>query len=395
MPAQGKGTSTGLDMIGKLWPKNLHRARVGLVAHPASINRKLVHARDVLNESKQLRVAALFGPQHGIHGQTQDNMIEWESFRDTATGLPVYSLYGKVRKPTPGMLDGIDALVIDLQDVGSRYYTFIWTLELCMQACYENGKAVVVLDRPNPLGGRQTEGPVLDPAFSSFVGMRPLTVRHGMTIGEIGRYLKEASYPSLDYHVLVMREWKRTLWFDQTGLPWVMPSPNMPTLDTALVYPGMCLLEGTNLSEGRGTTRPFEIFGAPFIHPGTIVQVLDDFGLPGVLFRPLSFEPTFQKHAGRLCGGAQIHVTNREKFRPFKTGVAVLKAIHDTYPRDFAWKKPPYEYEETKLPIDILAGRDRLRRDIDAGSDLDAMENWWNKESQQFEKIRKKHLIYK
>ena len=366
------------------------------MVHPASVNRKLEHAVDLCLRSKKFRLTTLFGPQHGILGQTQDNMIEWEGFRDPATGLPVYSLYGQHAKPAPEMLADIDVLVVDLQDVGSRYYTFIWTLELCMQACHEAGKSVIVLDRPNPIGGRHDRrARCSKPEYASFVGLRPLPVRHGMTIGEIGLYLCAAFYPGLDYRVVAMQGWKRSMWFDQTGLPWVMPSPNMPTLDTALVYPGMCLLEGTNLSEGRGTTRPFEIFGAPFIHAETIVQVLKEFKLPGVVFRPLSFQPTFQKHANTLCDGAQIHVTDREKFKPFKTGVAILKAIHNTYPRDFAWKQPPYEYEEIKLPIDILAGTDRLRKDIESWKDLDEMEKWWKEETRAFEKIRKKYLIYK
>lgn len=395
MPPKSRSVFTGLDRIESLWPRDLKAARVGLVAHPASISGRLEHAKDVLRRSKKIRLTALFGPQHGIHGQTQDNMVEWEGFRDPDTGLPVYSLYGKTRKPRSEMLADIDALAIDLQDVGSRYYTFIWTLDLCMQACAETGKAVVVLDRPNPVGGRVTEGPVLDPEYASFVGLRPLPVRHGMTIGEIGLYLRDRFYPGLDFTVVPMEGWKRTKWFDGTGLPWVLPSPNMPTLETALVYPGMCLLEGTGISEGRGTTRPFEIFGAPFIHPETLLKMLREFKLPGVAFRPLHFQPTFQKHAGTVCGGAQIHVIDRERFKPFKTGVAILKAIHNTYPREFAWKQPPYEYEEVKLPIDILAGTDRLRKDIEAWAELKDMEAWWKEEARAFEKVRKKYLIYK
>ncbi len=394
MPTQPKRVLTGLDLIEKRWPKDLLRARVGLVVHPASVNSRMEHAVTVCMRSKKFKLAALFGPQHGILGQTQDNMVEWEGFRDPATGLPVYSLYGKARKPRPEMLSNIDALVIDLQDVGSRYYTFIWTMELCMQACREAGKTIVVLDRPNPLAGHLTEGPVLNPEYASFVGLRPLPVRHGMTIGEISAYLRDSFHPGLDLYVIKMQGWKRKLWFDQTRLPWVMPSPNMPTLDTALVYPGMCLFEATNISEGRGTTRPFELFGAPFIHPDTIVTALNKFKLPGVLFRPISFQPAFQKHAGLLCGGAQIHVVDREKFQPFKAGVAILKAMHDTYRRDFTWKQPPYEYEEVKLPIDILAGTDRLRKDIESGKSLDKMEKWWKEETKSFEKIRKKHLLY-
>ncbi len=389
-----EGVKTGLDLIEKDWPKDLRGSRVGLLLHPASVNSRLEHASGLFARSKQFELRSFFGPQHGIRGETQDNMIEWEGFRDPATGLPVYSLYGKTRKPRPEMIKDIDVLIVDLQDVGSRYYTFIWTLDLCMQACHEAGKPLIVLDRPNPIAGRSVEGPVLDPAYASFVGLRPLPVRHGMTVGEVGLYLCSSFYHGLDFRVVAMKGWKRPMWFDGTGLPWVMPSPNMPTADTALVYPGMCLLEGTNLSEGRGTTRPFEIFGAPFIHAETLVKALEEFRLPGVAFRPLSFLPTFQKHANVLCGGAQIHVTDRERFKPFKTGVAILKAIHNTWPRDFAWKQPPYEYEEHLLPIDILAGTDRLRRDIESWKDLDAMEAWWKEETKAFEKIRKHYLIY-
>jgi uncharacterized protein YbbC (DUF1343 family) len=395
MPTRKKGVLTGLDQMEGLWPRDLKGCRAGLVVHPASVNQGLSHAVPLCARSKQFRLTTLFGPQHGIMGQTQDNMIEWEGFRDPATGLPVYSLYGETRKPRPEMLENLDTLVIDLQDVGSRYYTFIWTLDLCMQACHEAGKTMVVLDRPNPINGIRTEGPVLDPAYASFVGLKPMPVRHGMTIGEVGLYLCMHFYHGLDFRVIPMKGWRRDRWFDQTALPWVLPSPNMPTLDTALVYPGMCLLEATNLSEGRGTTRPFEIFGAPFVHPDTLVQVLKEFKLPGVVFRPLSFQPTFQKHANTLCGGAQIHVTDRGKFRPFKTGAAVLKAIHNTWPREFSWKQPPYEYEHVKLPIDILAGSDRLRKDIEAWKDLDGMEKEWKAETKEFEKTRKQFLIYK
>jgi uncharacterized protein YbbC (DUF1343 family) len=322
-------------------------------------------------------------------------MVEWEGFFDPQTGLPVYSLYGHKRKPEPEMLKDIDVLAIDLQDIGSRYYTFIWTMELCMQACLECNKSVVVLDRPNPINGLSAEGAALDMSFASFVGQRPLPIRHALTVGEIASYLKNEFYPSLDLHIIKMQGWKRNMWFDQTKLPWVMPSPNMPTLDTAIVYPGMCLLEGTNLSEGRGTTRPFEIFGSPFIEPDILIKRLKEFKLSGVVFRPMYFLPTFQKHAGKLCGGSQIHVIDRNKFRPFKTGVAILKAVSDLYPEQFRWKEPPYEYETQKMPIDILAGTDRLRRDIEKGENIKNMESWWSSETKVFEKIRKKYLLYK
>ena len=218
-------------------------------------------------------------------------MVEWKGFRDPQTELPVYSLYGYTRKPEPEMLKDIDVLAIDLQDIGSRYYTFIWTMELCMQACLENRKSVVILDRPNPLGGLEIEGTVLDMSYASFVGQRPLPIRHGMTVGETANYFKNEFYPSLDLYIIKMQGWKRKMLFNETGLPWVMPSPNMPTLDTAIVYPGMCLLEGTNLSEGRGTARPFEIFGAPFIEPDVLVKRVNEFKLTGVAFRPMFFCP--------------------------------------------------------------------------------------------------------
>jgi uncharacterized protein YbbC (DUF1343 family) len=386
---------SGLDLIAKKWPRPLRGSRVGLLVHPASVNRRLEHASVLFEKSGLFRMGAFFGPQHGIRGETQDNMIEWKGFCDQRTGLQVYSLYGDARKPTPEMLSAIDVLAIDLQDVGSRYYTFIWTMDLCMQTCSELGKSVVILDRPNPINGSTVEGNVILPEFSSFVGMRPLPVRHGMTIAEIALYLKNEFYPALDLHVIPMRGWKRKQWFDETGLPWVLPSPNMPTLETTLVYPGMCLFEGTLLSEGRGTTRPFEIFGAPFIDGDLLADDLNGLHLPGVWFRPLSFEPTFQKHAGKVCGGVQMHITDRRKFRPFKTGVSTLSVIRRLYPDEAFWKNPPYEYETDKMPIDILAGTDKLRNMIDEGETPDRMEESWLSELSVFSRqIRKQYLIY-
>ncbi len=386
---------TGLDIFESKWPATLKGARAGLVVHPASVNNRLDHTVDCFMKSKKVELKTLFGPQHGVRGETQDNMVEWTGFKDQKTGLPVHSLYGHTRKPEPSMLKDIDVMVIDLQDVGSRYYTFIWTMELCMQACNEAGISIVILDRPNPLGGMITEGPVLEMDYVSFVGRQPLPVRHGMTIGEIGYYLQQKLFSGLDFHVIPVNGWERRRLFDQTGLPWVLPSPNMPTLDTATVYPGICLLEGTNLSEGRGTTRPFEIFGAPFISPEILVENLDASELSGVIFRPMYFKPTFQKHADQLCGGAQIHVTDREKFKPFKTGVAVIKVIFDLYNEHFKWKEPPYEYETEKLPVDILAGTDKLRVYIEEGRSLKQMEDWWEAQCIEFNtEVRKQYLLY-
>jgi uncharacterized protein YbbC (DUF1343 family) len=271
------------------------------------------------------------------------------------------------------MLDALDVLVVDLQDIGARYYTFIWTLLLALEACAAAGKRVVVLDRPNPLGGVAREGAVLDPAYRSFVGLAPLPIRHGLTIGELARLFVHEQAIDVELLVVGMRGWRRSMWFDATGLPWVMPSPNMPTLDTAVVYPGFCLLEGTELSEGRGTTRPFELFGAPGIDPHLLVRELAARELPGVRFRPLWFEPTFQKHAGALCGGAQLHVVDRDAFRPVLAAVTVLAVIRRLWPEVLRWKRPPYEYETEKLPVDILAGGPWLREGIDAGHDPRAL----------------------
>lgn len=392
MPGKVK---TGLDIIKRRWPGHLRNTRTGLLVHPASINRHFKHALDICSKSGKFKLKALFGPQHGIRGETQDNMVEWKGFRDIETGLPVYSLYGETRQPQPHMLKDIDTLIIDMQDVGARYYTFIWTMALAMESCHNLKKAVVVLDRPNPIGGHLIEGPVLTPEYKSFVGIHKLPIRHGMTVGEIAFYLKDIYYPMLDLHVIPMEGWKRRMWFDNTGLRWVLPSPNIPTLDSATVYAGMCLLEGTNLSEGRGTTRPFEIFGAPFIVPDLLIQRLNDFKLPGVIFRPICFIPTFHKYEGKLCKGAQLHVINREKYKPFLTSVSIIKAVHDVYPKYFAWKKPPYEYEKVLLPIDILTGTDRVRRDIEDGVDLKTMGSWWHDELTDFDKkFRRKYLFY-
>jgi uncharacterized protein YbbC (DUF1343 family) len=347
-----------LDHLNELWPEKFRGARVGALLHPASVSSRLEHASRILerhnNDLFQLR--ALFGPQHGFLGQTQDNMVEWKSYEDRRLRIPVYSLYGQHREPTAEMLDGLDALVIDLQDVGARYYTFIWTMYLCMRACERSGLAVVVLDRPNPINGVTTEGPVLDVNYRSFVGMHPIPVRHAKTVGELAQQFRDEAFQKCRLSVLAMKGWQREMWFDQTGLPWVVPSPNMPTLDTATVYPGMCLLEGTNISEGRGTTRPFEIFGAPFIDAERLCEELNKLQLEGVFFRENHFEPTFHKFAGQLCGGAQLHVIDREIFQPFRIGVEIIKYIRKTYPEHFQWKQPPYEYEWNRLPIEVLIG---------------------------------------
>ena len=385
---------SGLDVLRKEGAKRLRGQRIGLLVHPASVDSKLRHATDLLSRSNNVRLKALFGPQHGLQGQTQDNMIEWRGFKDYKTGLPVYSLYGKVRRPTAEMLSGIDTLVIDLQDVGARYYTFTWTMLLCLQACAATSKRVVILDRPNPIGGQRRQGPSIAAGYESFVGMAAIPMRHGLTMGELAVYFDQRFDIGADLEVVWMKGWKRKLWSDETGLPWVMPSPNMPTLETATLYPGFCLLEGTNLSEGRGTTRPFEICGAPFIEPEEFAEELTGEHLVGVTFRPMFFKPTFQKWAHRLCGGVQLHVTDRDAFDSIACAVAVMLTARKLYSARFAWKRPPYEYETKILPIDILAGSPALRIAIDKGAELKSILAGWKPGLRAFERDIASHLHY-
>jgi len=347
-----------LDNLHELWPEEFRTARIAALLHPASVSSKLEHASRILERfnGELFRLAAFFGPQHGFLGQTQDNMAEWKTYEHPRLHIPVYSLYGEHREPAAEMLRNIDTVIIDLQDIGARYYTFIWTLYLCMRACEKHGVHVVVLDRPNPINGLTIEGPILDSDYRSFVGMHPIRVRHGCTIGELALQFRNEAFPNCRLSILPMKNWERAMWFDQTGLLWVMPSPNLPMLETATVYPGMCLLEGTNISEGRGTTRPFEIFGAPFIEPEQLCRELNNSKLPGVFFRETYFQPTFHKFAGQLCGGAQLHVVDRNSFRPFATGVEIIKRIRKLCGDQFEWKQPPYEYEWKRFPIEILIG---------------------------------------
>ncbi len=349
-----------VDRLAELWPDRLRGRRTGALLHAASVNASLVPTLSVLeqmNAAGDIKLAALFGPQHGFETTTQDNMIEWSGYRHPRLNLPVHSLYGEHREPTDEMLEGLEVLFVDLVDVGARYYTFIWTMLLCMQAAARRGITVVVADRPNPINGVTTEGRPQRADYLSFVGLHPLPVRHGKTIGELARQFRDELVPDADLVVLPVEGWHRAHYHEETGLPWIMPSPNMPTPETAVVYPGMCLLEGTNISEGRGTTRPFELFGAPWIDGARLSAVLNGLRLPGVQFREAAFEPGFQKHAGQICRGAQLHVTDRKVFRPVLTGLEIIRTIRDMCPREFAWKEPPYEYEHEKLPIEILCGR--------------------------------------
>jgi len=385
---------TGLEVLLTERLDLLKGKRVAVIANPSSVNSELDHIVDLFHRHPDIRLMTIMGPQHGARGETQDNMIEWEDYRDPVTGLPVYSLYGKTRKPTPHMLKDVDTLVFDVQDVGARYYTFVYTMALAMEACGELGLEFVVLDRPNPIGGVQVEGPVLNPAFRSFVGLFPLAIRHGLTVGELARYFSGECGVKCRLEVVPMKGWHRDMFFEDTELPWIPPSPNIPTVESAVVYPGLCLLEGTNVSEGRGTTRPFEMSGAPWVNPDHLAKKLNCMQLPGVKFRPIHYIPTFHKWNGSIIGGVQIHVLDRHSFKPFSTGLALTMAYREQGPGEFQWKEPPYEYEYDKLPIDILLGNGKIREEIEQGESLEQIEAGWQEELQAFGRKRQRYLLY-
>ena len=368
--------------------------RVGLVCNQASVDHELRHSADVLKSVEGVNLTALFGPQHGIRGDVQDNMVETPHTLDAETGLPVYSLYSETREPTEEMLRDVDVLVCDLQDVGCRIYTFVYTIANCMRVARKLGKSVIVCDRPNPIGGVSVEGNVLESGFESFVGQFQLPTRHGMTAGELSQMFNEHWGIGCDLEVVALEGWSRELWFDETDAPWVLPSPNLPTLDSATIFPGTVHLEGTQVSEGRGTTRPFELVGAPYIEAAGFARKLESIGLPGVRFRPNNFLPTFQKHAGVTCGGVQLHVLDRLQLRPVITGLAVLKTCFEMYGDDFRWKEPPYEYVYDKNPFDVISGTDRLRLSFERGDSLEYLERSWHAELREFEEVRRKYLLY-
>ncbi|NLH49089.1 MAG: DUF1343 domain-containing protein [Myxococcales bacterium] len=343
-------------------------ARVGLLVHSASVLPDLTYLHDRLIDDPAINVTALFGPEHGIAGVEQDQV---DVGHTVYRGLRVYSLYGDdptSLKPSPKALEKIDVLVIDLQGIGARYYTYVYTMAYCIEACAEAGKKVILCDRPNPINGLDVEGPVLDPAFASFVGRFPVPVRHARTVGELATQWNREQGWRADLTVLSLEGWERRMWFDETGLPWVMPSPNMTSLETATVYPGGCLIEGTNLSEGRGTTRPFEMVGAPWLDGAALAAELNGLRLPGVYFRPIQFVPTFHKFAGKLCKGVFVHVVDRDAFRSFDAYLRLVAAARRQSPQNFSWRTEPYEFERTRLAFDLLCGTDRMRLDIEAGN---------------------------
>jgi len=370
----------------------LRGLRVGVVANPASIDRHFHHVTERLGSSNEFTLTAIFGPQHGYRSDLQDNMIESGHDEDPRRNVPIFSLYSETREPTNEMLSLVDVLVVDLQDVGARIYTFVYTMANCMRAAARAGKPVIVCDRPNPIGGAKVEGPTLEPGYESFVGQFAIPMRHGMTVGELARYFNQ--WIGCELEVVAMEGYTRETWWDATGLPWIMPSPNVPTLDTAIVYPGTVLVEGTMLSEGRGTTRPFELVGAPWADGELFAGRMNRVGLPGVHFRGVHFEPTFQKHAKKTCGGCQIHVLDRRQFRPVAVGVSLIREFYATAPDLFAWRDPPYEYEYEKMPIDILAGSPALRSQIEQQVPLEEIEASWRAGVEQFEDARRPYLLY-
>jgi uncharacterized protein YbbC (DUF1343 family) len=383
---------TGLDVLQSAGFAPLKGQRVGVLAHASSVNSELVHITDLLIEAGvDLRVR--MGPEHGIGGAVQD----MEPVDDEQEpGIPVVSLYGQSEenlRPPREVLDDIDVLVADLQDVGSRYYTYAATLRYCMEDCAKAGVTVMVLDRPNPINGASMEGPLLEDGLRSFVGAYPVPVRHGMTVGELAVMAKLEGVDA-DVKVIKMDGWRREMWYDQTGLPWVMPSPNMPTLDTATVYPGACLMEATNLSEGRGTARPFELLGAPWLAAKALCLELSQSPLEGVAFRPLVFRPAFRKHVGENCHGIQIHVTDRSRYSSFTTGLYFLQAARRQNRQKFAWRSDPYEFVTDHPAIDLLSGTAAVREAVESDADLTDLQSSWKKGLSDFAQERKRFLLY-
>ena len=384
----------GLEVLVQDPPAWAAGTPLGLLCHAPSVDRGFRPAPELVARRFPGQLRVLFSPQHGLKGDKQDNMVASPDVEDPGLRLPVVSLYGPRLDPPLEALEHIGVLLVDLQDVGTRVYTYGATLARAMAAAARVGVKVAVLDRPNPIGGLQVEGNVLQSEWASFVGPYPLPMRHGLTLGELARYYNATQNLGCDLEVIPARGWRRGDYFDATGLPWVMPSPNLPTLDGVLVYPGQVLLEGTNLSEGRGTTRPFELFGAPCLEPGRVRQALEDTPLPGVILREVGLEPTFHKWAGELCHGFQLHVTDRRAFKPYYTTLALLAVIRRLYPEQFAWRPPPYEYETERLPIDLLTGDAAIREGLDAGRPVAELETAWQLELEAFRRASREFWLY-
>lgn len=385
---------TGLEIFLAHPPAWAFEKRLGLLCNPASVDSRLTHARELINNRLPGRLKALYSPQHGFFAEKQDNMIESDDLIDPVLKIPVFSLYGKTRIPTPKMLDSIDVLIVDLQDAGTRVYTFIYTLSYCMEAARSLGKKIVVLDRPNPVGGNRVEGNCLKQECASFVGRFPIPMRHGLTIAELARLFSDHFKIQCDLETIPMAGWRREMYYPDTGLPWVAPSPNLPTPYSAMVYPGQVIWEGTNVSEGRGTTQPFEIFGAPFLDTEKILSAMGGRNLPGAVLRPTAFEPTANKWAGRPCRGFQIHLTDPALFEPYITSLSLLAAVWHGHRDQFEWKNPPYEYEYERLPIDLILGDVAVRKGIEQMKDIQTMKKSWKKDIDHFKHMAQQFLLY-
>ncbi|WP_462406953.1 exo-beta-N-acetylmuramidase NamZ family protein [Gracilibacillus sp. Marseille-QA3620] len=388
---KSKDLKLGVDVVLSSEKDLLKGKRVGLITNPTGVDKDLNSIVDRFYQDKDINLTALYGPEHGVRGDAQAGSYV-DFYIDETTGLPVYSLYGKTRKPTPEMLEDVDVLVFDIQDVGTRFYTYIYTMALAMEAAEEKGIPFVVLDRPNPLGGLKVEGPILEaPEYASFIGQYEIPLRHGMTVGELAKLFNKEFGIGADLKVVKMKNWKRQMNYEDTGLEWVLPSPNMPTLDTAYAYPGTGLIEGTNLSEGRGTTKPFELLGAPFINSTELARELNKLKLKGVEFRAASFTPTFSKHSGVLTHGVQVHITDYDDFVPLETGLHIVKTVHDLYPEEFEFRA-----EDSKgiSFFDLLIGNGWVRDDIEAGKSVKQIKQKWERDLKGFLKVRSKYLLY-
>ena len=377
----------GLDVLLENPEDYIGGCQIGLVTNPTGVTVGLEQNIDAFWRNSKIKLRAVLGPEHGARGDIQD-ALPVEQQVDEKTGLPVYSLYGEYIKPTSGMLDGLDALIFDIQDCGARFYTYVSTLTYCMEACSEEGLRILVLDRPNPINGRVVEGNILEEGFESFIGLHRIPVRHGLTTGEMAQFINRKIRCDLD--IVKMRNWERRMWFDDTGLPWVLPSPNLPHLDTAAVYPGTCLFEGVNISEGRGTTRPFELIGAPELDGRKWARTLNSIGLPGVRFRSCYFTPTFWRYEEQRCGGVQVHVIDRDSYESFKTGLFMISTAKEIYP-DFEFNGPTYD---RRRHFDLLAGTDSLRHDLQEGKPVDTIIDEWDGPLENFMKEREQYLIY-
>ncbi|MGD9045157.1 MAG: DUF1343 domain-containing protein [Desulfobacterales bacterium] len=390
-----KTVQTGLEKFLESPPKWISNSRLGLLCNPAAADRGLNHARLRINDRFPGKLTALYSPQHGFFAEKQDNMVESDDMTDPVLQIPVYSLYGKTRIPTKEMLDSIDVLIVDLQDVGTRVYTFMYTLSYCLEAAKNYHKKVLVLDRPNPITGLAVEGNCLNPEYRSFVGRYPLPMRHGLTLGELAGLFNKRFKIGCDLEIIPMNGWQRSMFFQQTGLPWIPPSPNLPSPLSALVYPGQVLWEGTNVSEGRGTTQPFELFGAPFLDPAKILAALDIESMPGIILRPVVFEPTANKWQGQLCRGFQLHITDPDAYRPYDASLRLLQAAIKQHKKEFEWKPPPYEYETRRLPIDLIIGDGGIRKRIESLEPIEKITESWQDDLDEFVRISRKFHLYK